>query len=209
MRQSGNLANLITVHLALSQHLLAIGHCSKLKPIILSIIISIKDTDSYRGVELGNVDYSAIMFDEKANAIDTWKRAVQVHVIMSKIILHEIERIIIHKTTSAPGKRLQGKIRLTIYKDRDRDRYVSVKTTTETRTFQLKDFPGYHLDLEERSSLETLGYQVDGSYDDFTVYWDSVSSIRISQLESGALDLENPELGRTFAIDPSLMVEDD
>lgn len=40
-RQSGNLANLITVHLALSQHLLAVGHCSKLKPTILSIKISI------------------------------------------------------------------------------------------------------------------------------------------------------------------------
>lgn len=149
------------------------------------------------------------MFDEKAKAIDTWKSAVQVRGIIFKIILHEIERIIINKTTSAPGQRLQGKIRLTTYKDRDRERYVSVKTTTETRTFQLKDFPGYHLDLEKKLALETLGYQVDGSYDDFTVYWDSVSSIRISQLESGSLDLENPELGRTFAIDPSLMVEDD
>lgn len=204
------MANLITVHLALSQHLLAIEYYYKLKPTILSIIISIKDTDSYKGVELGNVDYSAIMFDEKANAIDTWKGAVlQLNSVVFKIILHEIERIIIHKTASAPGQRLQGKIRLTAYTDRDKERYVSVKTTTETRTIKLKNYPLFHLELEKRLSLETLGYQVDGSYDDFTVYWDSVSSIRISQLESGALDLENPELGRTFAIDPSLMVEDD
>ena len=149
------------------------------------------------------------MFDEKANAIDTWKRAVQVHDgIVFKIILHEIERIIIHKTASVPGQRLQGKIRLKIDKDSDKKRYVSVESTAETRTFKLDSYSDYHLSVEEKFALETLGYQVDGGYNDFTVYWDSVSSIRISQLESGVLDLYNPELGRTFASDPSLMVED-
>lgn len=158
---------------------------------------------------MGNVDYSAIMFDEKAKAIDTWKHEVSARGIIFKIILHEIERIIIHKTASAPGQRLQGKIRLTAYTYTDKEKYLSIKTTTETKTIKLKAYPHYHLDLADKIALETLGYQVDGSYDDFTVYWDSVSSIRISQLESGALDLENPELGRTFAIDPSLMVKDD
>lgn len=163
-------------------------------------------------------DLSPIAFDAREKAVSTWRKAISLKfdgfemddsgesirpcdVIIYRLILRSIERTIVRETAKADnGARVQGAVKLKVYRENEK---VLVRVDDEAVTRPaVRKLDSYHLGEIELLAFETLGYHVDVdglSSNEWTVRWDSESSVRIGQLESGSLDLTNQELGTTWS----------